>query len=180
MLDTTFSDKNQPVNDKREVKGLIQILNSDLEELYQEIILDHSRKPRNFGELPDASVRVHGSNPICGDEIHLAVKFGTDGGFDDIKFTGHGCTISQASASLITMKLKGKGRNDAASLLNAFKDLIVGESNTTVHNLGDLRLLRGVRKFPERVKCVMLAARAVEQALQQSSDRTSVATEGEW
>src|SRR5881398_662299 len=70
----------------------------EIEELYQEGILDHSRRPRNFGELPDAAVRVHGDNPACGDEIHLAVKFDPAGGLEDIKFTGHGCAISQASA----------------------------------------------------------------------------------
>jgi nitrogen fixation NifU-like protein len=78
----------------------------ELEELYQEVILDHSRRPRNFGELPGASVTVHGDNPSCGDEIHLAIKFDGDGGLEQIKFTGHGCAISQASASLMTMKLK--------------------------------------------------------------------------
>src|SRR5207244_9859176 len=72
----------------------------EIEELYQEVILDHSRRPRNFGELPDAAVRVHGDNPACGDEIHLAVKFDAAGGLQDIKFTGRGCAISQASASL--------------------------------------------------------------------------------
>ena len=75
----------------------------EIEELYQEVILDHSRRPRNFGELPDAAVRVHGDNPACGDEIHLAVKFDAGGGLEDIKFTGSGCAISQASASLMTM-----------------------------------------------------------------------------
>ena len=82
----------------------------EIEELYQEVILDHSRRPRNFGELPDAAVRVHGDNPACGDEIHLAVKFDPNDGLEDIKFTGRGCAISQASASLMTMKLKGKSR----------------------------------------------------------------------
>ena len=85
-------------------------MSPEIEELYQEVILDHSRRPRNFGELPDAAVLVHGDNPACGDEIHLAVKFDPNGGLEDIKFSGHGCAISQASASLMTMKLKGKSR----------------------------------------------------------------------
>ena len=85
-------------------------MNPELEELYQAVILDHSRRPRNFGELRDAAVLIHGDNPVCGDEIHLGVKFDTDGGLQDIRFTGHGCAISQASASLMTMKLKGKSR----------------------------------------------------------------------
>jgi hypothetical protein len=83
-------------------------MNSELEELYQEVILDHSRRPRNFGSLADAAVRVHGDNPSCGDEIDLGVKFGPDGSLQEIKFSGHGCAISQASASMMTMKLKGK------------------------------------------------------------------------
>src|SRR6202007_572987 len=99
-------------------------MNPELEELYQEVILDHSRKPRNFGELAGASVRVHGDNPSCGDEIHLAVKFAPDGGLQDIKFSGHGCAISQASASLMTMKLKGKSRDETTSMLDAFHNLV--------------------------------------------------------
>ena len=82
----------------------------EIEELYQEVFSIISRRPRKFGELPDAAVRVHGDNPACGDEIHLAVKFDAGGGLGDIKFTGSGCAISQASASLMTLKLKGKTR----------------------------------------------------------------------
>jgi nitrogen fixation NifU-like protein len=154
-------------------------MSSELEELYQEVILDHSRRPRNFGDLPDASVRVNGDNPSCGDEIHLAVKFGADGGLENIKFTGHGCAISQASASLMTMKLKGKSRDAALSLLRAFQALVTGDDTEAPPELGDLRLLRGVRKFPQRVKCAMLSARAAEQALQQSAGETTVSTEVE-
>ena len=88
-------------------------MNPELEELYQEVILDHSRRPRNFGELPDAAVRVHGDNPSCGDEIDLAVKFGADGSVQEIKFTGHGCAISQASASLMTAALRSKTPQEA-------------------------------------------------------------------
>jgi len=153
---------------------------SELEELYQEVILDHSRRPRNFGDLADAAVRVHGDNPACGDEIHLAVKFGTDGGLQDIKFTGHGCAISQASASLMTAKLKGKSRAEATEMLRAFHDLVTDETAEAPKMLGDLRLLQGVRKFPQRVKCAMLAWRAVEQALQQSAGESTISTETEF
>jgi len=153
---------------------------SELEELYQEVILDHSRRPRNFGDLPDAAVRVHGDNPACGDEIHLGVKFGTDGGLQDIKFTGHGCAISQASASLMTAKLKGKSRAEATEMLRAFHDLVTDETAEAPKMLGDLRLLQGVRKFPQRVKCAMLAWRAVEQALQQSAGESTISTETEF
>jgi nitrogen fixation protein NifU and related proteins len=149
----------------------------ELEELYQEVILDHSRRPRNFGELPDASVKVHGDNPACGDEIHLAVKFDGNGGLEEIKFTGHGCAISQASASLMTTKLKGKSRADVERMLRAFHDLVTSEKNDAPKNLGDLQVMRGVRKFPQRVKCAMLPWRAVEQALRQSEGEATVSTE---
>ena len=155
-------------------------MSPELEELYQEVILDHSRRPRNFGDLPDAAVRVHGDNPACGDEIHLGVKFGTDGGLQDIKFTGHGCAISQASASLMTAKLKGKSRAEATEMLRAFHDLVTDETAEAPKMLGDLRLLQGVRKFPQRVKCAMLAWRAVEQALQQSAGESTISTETEF
>src|SRR5205085_8546837 len=125
----------------------------EIEELYQEVILDHSRRPRNFGELPDAAVRVHGDNPACGDEIHLAVKFDTNGGLEDIRFTGRGCAISQASASLMTIKLKGKSRAEVTEMLQAFQDVVMKETSETPKTLGDLRVMQGVRRFPQRVKC---------------------------
>lgn len=149
----------------------------ELEELYQEVILDHSRRPRNFGELANAAALVHGDNPACGDEIHLGVQFNPDGSLQDIKFTGHGCAISQASASMMTMKLKGKSRAEAMEILRAFRDLVKGEPTEQSQNLGDLRLMQGVRKFPQRVKCAMLAWRAFEQALQQSAGEATVSTE---
>ncbi|HEY6110990.1 MAG TPA: SUF system NifU family Fe-S cluster assembly protein [Chthoniobacterales bacterium] len=153
-------------------------MNVELEELYQEIILDHSRKPRNFGELPNAAVVVHGDNPACGDEIHLAVRFGDNGSLEDIKFTGHGCAISQASASMMTMKLKGKSREETMSILRTFHDLVTGETHSSdTRKLGDLQLMEGVRKFPQRVKCAMLAWRALEQALEQTSGEATVSTE---
>ena len=151
----------------------------EIEELYQEVILDHSRRPRNFGQLPDAAVVVHGDNPACGDEIHLAVKFNPAGGLEDIKFTGHGCAISQASASLMTMKLKGKSRAEVMEMLRAFRDLVTGEKSDAPKALGDLRVMSGVRKFPLRVKCAMLAWRAVEQALEQRGGEATISTEPE-
>ena len=149
----------------------------EIEELYQEVILDHSRRPRNFGELPDAAVRVHGDNPACGDEIHLAVKFDSGGGLEDIKFTGGGCAISQASASLMTMKLKGKSRPEAMEMLRAFQNLVTNDAGETSKNLGDLRVMKGVRNFPQRVKCAMLPWRAVEQAFEQGAGEATVSTE---
>lgn len=139
-------------------------MNTELEDLYQQVILDHSRRPRNFGEI-EGAVRVHGDNPSCGDEIHLDVKFGAAGGVEDLKFTGQGCAISQASASLMTIKLKGRSRAEAEEMWRAFHDLVTSDVAEPPKQLGDLRLLQGVRKFPQRVKCAMLAWRAFEQAL---------------
>jgi nitrogen fixation NifU-like protein len=151
----------------------------DLEELYQEVILDHSRRPRNFGVLEKPDVVVHGDNPSCGDEIHLGVQFGADGKLQEIKFSGQGCAISQASASMMTMKLKGKSREEAAAMAHTFKNLVTDEGADQAKNLGDLQLLQGVRKFPQRVKCAMLAWRALEQALAQTAGEATISTEAE-
>jgi nitrogen fixation NifU-like protein len=154
-------------------------MSTELEELYQEVILDHSRRPRNFGTLPNADVLVHGDNPACGDEIHLGVHFDPEGKLEEIKFSGQGCAISQASASMMTMKLKGKTRSEAAELSRAFKNLVTTDATAESKNLGDLQLLQGVRKFPQRVKCAMLAWRAVEQALAETGREATVSTEAE-
>ena len=144
-------------------------MNEDLRELYQSVILDHSRKPRNFGELHgDGCVHVHGDNPSCGDEIDVYVKFGPDGStVEDIKFSGQGCAISQASASMMTKKVKGVQRADAAKTAGVFRGIVTGEDRQPAEEdaLGELILLEGVQQFPQRVKCAMLAWRALEQAL---------------
>ncbi|HVF70300.1 MAG TPA: SUF system NifU family Fe-S cluster assembly protein [Chthoniobacterales bacterium] len=152
-------------------------MSSELEELYQAVILDHSRRPRNFGTLENADVLVHGDNPSCGDEIHLGIHFDTEGKLAEIKFSGQGCAISQASASMMTLKLKGKTRSEAADLSRAFHELVTTDSDVTPRQLGDLQLLQGVRKFPQRVKCAMLAWRAIEQALAQTGGEATVSTE---
>jgi nitrogen fixation NifU-like protein len=154
-------------------------MNPELEDLYQEVILDHSRRPRNFGHLSDAAVRVHGDNPACGDEIDLDVKFGEDGSLQDLKFSGHGCAISQASASMMTAKLKGKARAEVVETMRAFRDLVAGEGSEASSLAGDLRTMRGVRRFPQRVKCAMLAWRALEEALRKSNGEATVSTEGD-
>ncbi|HYJ04238.1 MAG TPA: SUF system NifU family Fe-S cluster assembly protein [Chthoniobacterales bacterium] len=154
-------------------------MSTELEELYQEVILDHSRRPRNFGVLEKPDVLVHGDNPACGDEIHLGVQFGGEGNLQEIKFSGQGCAISQASASMMTMKLKGKSREEATEMARTFHDLVTGEATEQSKSLGDLQLLQGVRKFPQRVKCAMLAWRAIEQALAQTAGEATISTEAE-
>ncbi len=141
----------------------------NLEDLYQEIILDHSKRPRNFGALPDATVTVKGDNPSCGDEVELALKLSADH-VEDAKFTGHGCAICMASASLMTGKIKGRERSRVESLLENFKQLLTAENPGDADpELGDAEVLTAVRKFPQRVKCATLAWRALEQALAESS-----------
>jgi nitrogen fixation NifU-like protein len=139
-------------------------MSTELEELYQQVLLDHARRPRNFGEITGGAIHIDGDNPSCGDEIHLHVRFAPDGAVEEIKFTGKGCAISQASASMMTLKLKGKSAAEASSLAHAFHELITSESPAPERGLGDLQLLAGVRKFPQRAKCALLAWRAFEAA----------------
>jgi nitrogen fixation NifU-like protein len=150
-------------------------MNSELEELYQEVLLDHSKRPRNYGEIAEGAIRVDGDNPSCGDEIHLHVRFGDEGKVEEIKFTGQGCAISQASASMMTLKLMGKSREEAGEMLAAFHDLVTLDAAEAPKMLGDLRVMQGVRKFPQRVKCAMLAWRAFEQARESAAQGKAAA-----
>lgn len=155
-------------------------MNDELRELYQQVILDHSRKPRNLGRIEAGAVHVHGDNPSCGDEIDLWVKFGGDGRIEDIKFDGQGCAISQASASMMTLKVKGRSFSDAAKLSTDFRAVVTGEGEVRDEEaLGELQLLEGVQHFPQRVKCAMLAWRALEQAIQlrEKGGETTATTE---
>ena len=138
----------------------------DFEELYQQVILDHSRRPRNFGELPQADVNIQADNPMCGDEISLHLKFAPDDSIEGVTFTGSGCSICMASASMMTQKLKKKSRAESAALMHTFINMLTSEQETEPPaELGDLKLIKGVRKFPTRVKCATLAWHALEQAL---------------
>ena len=139
---------------------------ADLEDLYQTVILDHSRRPRNFGEMPDATITVDGDNPTCGDEVHLHLRMAEDGKIEKVSFTGSGCSICMASASMMTQKVKEKSTAEADALLHDFQGMITGSGpEPAPKSLGDLRLLSGVRKFPQRVKCATLAWHALKQAL---------------
>ena len=145
----------------------------DLDELYKEVVLDHCRRPRNFGELPDADVHIHGDNPSCGDEITLHVKFDADRDLGDVMFTGNGCSLCMASASMMTQKIKHKPRANAESLWKSLHDMLTAqeEPKELDDNLGDLQALIGVRKFPMRVKCATLAWQALKQALESNPKR---------
>lgn len=150
----------------------------NLEELYQEIILDHSKHPRNFGPLPGATITVRGDNPSCGDEVELAVKLTPDT-VNDLKFTGHGCAICMASASMMTAKVKGKSRAEASAMAATFREMLTGPEETTPpKNFGELQLLATVRRFPQRVKCATLSWRALEQCLSASPGKVVSTEEG--
>jgi nitrogen fixation NifU-like protein len=137
---------------------------AELGALYQEMILDHYRRPRNKGTLehPDASVEM--KNPLCGDEIELQVAFDRDC-VCDLRFSGRGCSISQASASMMTQLVKGKSTEEIDTIRKRFRDLMLGQSSGDDPQLGALRALSGVAKFPARVKCALLAWNALESAL---------------
>ena len=136
---------------------------AELSALYQEMILDHYRRPRNKGTLENADASVEMKNPLCGDEIALQVAFDGDQ-VSDVKFSGRGCSISQASASMMTQQLKGKTRAEIESIRSRFRDLMMGTGEAN-DELGQLRALSGVARFPARVKCALLAWNALERAL---------------
>jgi nitrogen fixation NifU-like protein len=138
-----------------------------LASLFQQLILEHYKSPRNRGELPDADAVVFMNNPSCGDEIQLQLKLDPEQDrVIDVRFQGHGCSISQASISMMTSLLKGKTRAEALALAARFTQMMHGdESAGRDKSLGDLRALAGVSKFPVRVKCALLGWNALEEAL---------------
>jgi nitrogen fixation NifU-like protein len=148
---------------------------SDLRELYQEVILDHHKKPRNFRTLEGAR-HVEGYNPLCGDKVTVYVKLEGDV-VREVSFQGSGCAISTASASMMTESLKGKTRAEAEALFQSFHDLLTGKIplDADVANLGKLQVFSGVREFPVRVKCATLAWHTFHAALE-GEDKT-VSTE---
>ncbi len=129
----------------------------DLKALYQEVIIDHSRNPRNFGSLESANRSAEGVNPLCGDEITLECHLDGNDIIQDVKFSGHGCAISLASASIMTEMLKGMSKTEAESLFKSFRLRVTGEGDASVDDIGKLEVLCGVREFPSRVKCATLA-----------------------
>lgn len=138
---------------------------SDLRELYQEVIFDHNRNPRNFGKPARIDRSSEGFNPLCGDRLTLYLMFGDDGRVAQAAFEGQGCAISTASASLMTESLKGKTEAEAEALFRQFHALVTGESEVDPATLGKLQVLAGVREFPARVKCATLAWHTLHAAL---------------
>ncbi len=142
-------------------------LSEDLRELYQKVILDHSRSPRNQGQFStDSCVHIHSDNPSCGDEIDLYIRFNEDGSISDIKFEGQGCAISQASASMMTEKVKGIPRQEVLQMIQDLQHTVLGNGEVpNSETLGELQLLKGIQKFPQRIKCALLGWWGLERAL---------------
>lgn len=149
---------------------------SDLRDLYQQVILDHYRAPRNFGALEPVSSCAEGYNPLCGDQVKVYLRTEC-GRIDGLSFEGVGCAISTASASLMTEAVRGLERNEAEALLASFLALMTGdgEANAEV-DLGKLEVLSGVKDYPVRIKCATLAWHALRAALE-GSDSEAVSTE---
>lgn len=144
-------------------------IGANVQAMYQELILDHYRRPRNKGTLESPDRIVPMRNPLCGDEIDLHVKFDGDR-VTDLKFTGRGCSISQAAASMMTEAVKGKTAAEASALWDRYHAMILGDqSAASDKTLGPLRSLSGVSKFPARVRCALLAWNALEEALENRS-----------
>lgn len=140
-----------------------------LDELYKEVILDHYRSPRNKGHLDPHDMSLERNNPLCGDEIELYLKFDADT-IAGIAFDGKGCSISQASASMMTEKVKGKDMKEAIAIAESIKAMMAGEEDGDPDALGDLVSLKGVVKYPVRIKCALLGWNTLLEALEEGND----------
>ena len=140
-----------------------------LNSLYQQLILEHYRNPRNKAELEKKTVEIHMANPVCGDEIRLQLRIENDA-IVEAKFVGQGCSISQAAVSMMTTLLEGRSLNDADALARRFTELMHGDETAAKdRTLGDLRALQGVSKFPVRIKCALLGFDALQEALKKNA-----------
>lgn len=140
---------------------------TDLRDLYQEVIFDHNRHPRNFGKLEGYNRKAEGFNPLCGDKLVLYLKVNAANVIDDLRFEGRGCAISTASASLMTEALKGRSVAEAEALFEGFRGLITAEgAGADASSLGKLQVLEGVKAYPSRIKCATLAWHTLDAALE--------------
>jgi nitrogen fixation NifU-like protein len=149
---------------------------SELTDLYQEVILDHNRRPRNFRSMDAASRTQEGYNPLCGDRLTLYVKLDGDR-IGDVSFQGTGCAISKASASLMTDAVKGKTVAEARAIFERFHEMVTSPPEAAVREMGKLAVLAGVREFPTRVKCASLAWHTLKAAVADSDNKGPVSTE---
>jgi nitrogen fixation protein NifU and related proteins len=139
---------------------------SELSELYQQVILDHNKKPRNFRKLETANHSAEGYNPLCGDQLTVYLNL-EDDAVKEVSFEGSGCAISKAAASMMTQAIKGKSKQEAEQLFSEFHQMVTGEldEETTPNGLGNLKIFAGVREFPVRVKCASLPWHTMHAAL---------------
>lgn len=144
---------------------------NDLQDLYQDIIMDHNRRPRNFGPVEQPTHKKEGYNPLCGDQIELELKI-VDGIVVDVGFTGVGCAISKSSASMMTEEIKGKTLEVVTSMFEQFRRMITvnNENDLDVDLLGDLEILQGVSRYPARIKCATLSWHTLNSALEGDGD----------
>src|ERR671933_2016267 len=140
---------------------------SELSELYQQVILDHNKKPRNFRRMEDATQRAEGFNPLCGDQLTVYLRLAGDV-VDEVSFEGSGCAISKAAASMMTQAVKGKTRDEARALFYEFHRMVTGELDEEAeeNRLGRLKIFAGVRDYPARVKCASLSWHTMRAALE--------------
>jgi len=150
----------------------------NIQELYQEIVLDHSKRPRNFGPLEDATITIRGDNPSCGDEVEVSLKLGPEM-IEEIRFTGQGCAICMASASMMTALVRRKPRTAALQRAQEFHEMLTAPDprGEPPDELGEAAVLEAVRRFPQRVKCATLAWHALKQALS-GAPAQSITAEG--
>lgn len=146
-----------------------------LNDLYQEIILEHGKKPRNFGPLEGKTNEAEGTNPLCGDEVHVELVV-RDDRIADIRFTGSGCAISTASASMMTEAVRGKTKQEAAQLMEKLVHAVTHDGDIP-EEFGEMKALEGVKQFPTRVKCATLSWHALEAALNSESEKPKVTSE---
>ena len=147
---------------------------SELSDLYQEVILEHNKSPRNFREIEDADQYADGKNPLCGDALRVYIKT-EDDVVTDVAFKGSGCAISKASASMMTQAVKGKTKSEAESIFDEFHKMVTGELDieTDDNDLGKLRIFAGVLEFPARVKCASLSWHTLHAALEGQNEVTT-------
>ncbi len=146
----------------------------ELRDLYQEVIFDHNRNPRNFRIMDDANRRVDGFNPLCGDKLTLFLKIGADRVIQDASFQGSGCAISTASVSLMTEIIKGMSEDEAEALFKQFHEMTTGKTeDINLEAIGKLAVLAGVREYPARVKCATLAWHTLDAALKNQQEAVS-------
>jgi len=153
-------------------------MDNALRELYQEVILDHSRHPRHYGAMPAPSHKAEGYNPLCGDRVSVYLKLDADGRVADIAFEGKGCAISQASASMMASLLKGRSREEADKLLEGFLHLVRGEEAAGLNDddRETLEVMGGISEFPMRVKCATLAWHTFRNAVEEGKNAVEEGT----